>query len=82
MSNSKYAGMTLNERLFSEGLLASFDEALNAGDLAKLEDLLVQVETEPGLANALLGNSFQCWFCGLGIDRADGLAGARHILIR
>lgn len=30
--------------------------------------------TEPSLANALLGNGFQCWFCGLGIDRADGPA--------
>lgn len=66
--------MTLNERLFSAGLLATFDEAINAGDRAIVEDLLVQVETEPSLANALLVDSFQCWFCGLGIDRADGPA--------
>ena len=74
MSDSKYAGMTLNERLFSAGLRARFDDALSTRDRATLEDLLVSVETEANLANVLLGDSFECWFCGLGIDRADGPA--------
>lgn len=74
MSNSEYAGMTLNERLFSAGLLEHFDKALEERDRATLEDLLVRVETEPNLANALLGDSFECWFCGLGIDRTDSPA--------
>jgi hypothetical protein len=71
MSKSKYAGMTLNERLFSAGLTARFDEALSARDRATLEALLVLVETEPNLANVLLGDGYECWFCGQGIDRAD-----------
>ena len=54
--------------------MARFDKALDARDRATLEDLLVLVETEPNLANALLGDSFQCWFCALGIDRADSPA--------
>lgn len=74
MSKSKYAGMTLNERLFSAGLMARFDEALSTRDRATLEDLLVLVETEPNLANVLLGDGYECWFCGQGIDRADGPA--------
>ena len=74
LSNSKYAGMTLNERLFSAGLLARFDEALEARDRATLERLLVLVETEASLANVLLGDAYQCWFCGQGIVRADGPA--------
>lgn len=66
--------MTLNERLFSAGLLARFDEALEARDQATLERLLVLVETEASLANILLGDAYQCWFCGKGIVRADGPA--------
>ena len=74
MSKSKYAGMTLNERLFSAGLTARFDEALSVRDRVTLEALLVLVEAEPTLADVLLGDSYECWFCGQGIDRADGTA--------
>ena len=74
MSVSKYAGMTLNERLFSVGLLAGFDEVLSTRDRATLEDLLVLVETESNLADVLLGEGYECWFCGHGLDRADGPA--------
>ena len=66
--------MALNERLFSAGLLARFEEALSNRDRATLEDLLVLVETEPSLANVLLGEGYECWFCGQGIDRVDGPA--------
>ena len=74
MSKSKYEGMTLNERLFSAGLLARFDEALSIRDRATLENLLAMVEAEPNLANVLLGEGYECWFCGHGIDRAGGPA--------
>jgi hypothetical protein len=74
MSQSRFQGMTLNERLFSAGVLQRFDEALRMQDRATLEELLILVEAEPNLANVLLGEGYQCWFCGEGIDRADGLA--------
>lgn len=74
MGKSRYEGMTLNERLSSAGLLARFDEALSTGDRRSVEELLVIVETEPSLANVLLGEGYECWFCGNGIDRADGPA--------
>ena len=74
MSQSRYQGMTLNERLFAAGVLEEFDEALSRQDKAALEELLISVDTEPNLANVLLGEGYQCWFCGEGIDRADGPA--------
>ena len=74
MSQSKYDGMTLNERLFSAGLLGRFDEALGTRDRATLVDLLALVEVESSLANVLLGEGYECWFCGKGIDRANGPA--------
>ncbi|MGK6356675.1 hypothetical protein ACMGDH_15795 [Sphingomonas sp. DT-207] len=61
--------MTLNERLFVAGLLPTFDEALATGDRAALEEMLTAVDTNPGLANVLLGDGYECWFCGNGISR-------------
>lgn len=39
----RYAGMTLNERLFAAGLLDRFDAAVRAGDRAALAEILAQV---------------------------------------
>ncbi|WP_331011656.1 hypothetical protein [Sphingomonas sp.] len=61
--------MTLNERLFAAGLLPAFDEALASRDRVALAEMLTAVDTNPGLANALLGEGYECWFCGSGISR-------------
>ncbi len=74
MSKSRYNGMTLNERLFEAGLLASFDDALAAGDRHTLETMLGSVNAEPGLAKTLLGEGFACWFCGQEIERTKSRA--------
>ena len=75
MSKPDYRGMTVNERLFAAGLLDKFDLALAQGDKGALAEMLRQVEIEPGLANTLLGEGYECWFCGEAIDRknADAL---------
>jgi hypothetical protein len=69
MTKSRFAGMTLNERLFEAGLLADFDDALTKGDRERLSSMLVAVDTSPGTADALLGLKYSCWFCGQGIER-------------
>jgi hypothetical protein len=43
---SRYAGMTVNERLFDAGLLDAFDAAARARDRAKLIRLLTEVGVE------------------------------------
>ena len=65
----------MNERLFAAGLLDKFDRALADGDKGVLAELLRQVEVEPGLATTLLGEGYECWFCGEAIDQrnADAL---------
>lgn len=67
--------MTLNERLFAAGLLDEFDHAIACGDKGSLAEMLRQVEVEPGLATTLLGEGYECWFCGEAIDQrnADAL---------
>ncbi len=67
--------MTLNERLFAVGLLPAFDEALANRDRAALMKMLTTVEATPGLVNVLLGEDYECWFCGNGIapDEPDAL---------
>ena len=69
MTKSEYLGMTLNERLFAAGLLSDFDAATENGDVEKLGQLLGQVDADPSLAITLLGEGYQCWFCGKGLDR-------------
>ncbi|MDG5748811.1 hypothetical protein P8Q88_11560 [Qipengyuania sp. XHP0207] len=69
MEKPEYRGMTLNERLFAADLLSDFDAALVGGDAEKLKHLLVQVDADPSLANALLNEGYDCWFCGKGLDR-------------
>ena len=77
MSEERFSGMTLNERLFAAGLLTAFDEALATRDRAALTQMLTAVDTEPGLVNVLLGEGYECWFCGNGISPED--ADALHI---
>ena len=67
MSEEQFAGMTLNERLFASGLLESFDDALASRDRAALTHILATVNTSPGLVSMLLGEGYECWFCGNGI---------------
>ena len=43
MSN-KYAGMTVNERLYLSGLLQDFDEAVDKKNVKKIISILKQVE--------------------------------------
>ena len=74
MSKPDYRGMTVNERLFAAGLLDEFDRALAHGDKGALAEMPRQVEVEPGLANALLGEGYECWFCGEAIDRKNAEA--------
>ena len=68
MSKPDYRGMTVNERLFADGLVDEFDRALAHGDTGALAEMLHQVEVEPGLANTLLAEGYECWFCGEAID--------------
>ena len=42
--DSPYAGMTLNERLFTAGLLDRFDQAVRDGDRSVMAELLAQVD--------------------------------------
>ena len=43
----KYAGMTVNERLFAAGLLDEFDDATAAGNRAKMIEILSRVAMTP-----------------------------------
>ena len=75
MSEERFSGMSLNERLFAAGLLPAFDEALVARDRAALIEMLTAVDTKPALVNVLLGEGYECWFCGdcISPDHADAL---------
>lgn len=41
---NKYAGMTVNERLYARGLMDEFDEAVEKKDADKVRSILMQVE--------------------------------------
>ncbi|HEY8962520.1 MAG TPA: hypothetical protein VIM57_09970 [Luteolibacter sp.] len=41
---NKYAGMTVNERLYVSGLMDEFDEAVKKKDVDKVRSILEQVE--------------------------------------
>jgi hypothetical protein len=45
-AGSRYAGMTLNERLFVAGLLDAFDAAARARDRAEMIRILTDVDVE------------------------------------
>lgn len=41
---NKYAGMTVNERLYASGLMDEFDEAVKKRNIEKVRDILKKVE--------------------------------------
>jgi len=60
LSPSRYAAMTVNERLLAAGLLEAFDIAARRRDRASMIALLVQVDLAPGQSaettDAILSN--------------------------
>ncbi len=42
--NSKYQGMTVNERLYESGQFDEFDNAIKKGDKEKVTEILMKVE--------------------------------------
>jgi molecular chaperone GrpE (heat shock protein) len=44
MENNKYAGMTVNERLYVSGLMDEFDGAVKIRDTEKIRAILEKVE--------------------------------------
>jgi hypothetical protein len=43
---SKYAGMTVNERLFVCGMMSAFDKAIDERDPEKIRKILTDVELD------------------------------------
>lgn len=54
MAESKYGGMTVNERLFVSGLLDSFDSAIANKDVDRVIKILKEVELTEENINAIL----------------------------
>lgn len=50
-AHKKYAGMTVNERLYEAGLIEEFDKARKAKDRAALVNILVKTGLTEGQAN-------------------------------
>ncbi|MBB3982408.1 hypothetical protein GGR44_002071 [Sphingobium fontiphilum] len=71
MAKTNYLGMTLNERLFTAGILDEFDAAIDDNNRARVVELLgsVEVDNPHGIADSLLGSGYVCWFCGEGIEQ-------------
>lgn len=44
MTNDRFRGMNVNERLLEAKLFAQWDDAVHAGDAATMNDILVSVE--------------------------------------
>jgi len=51
----KYAGMTVNERLFGAGLLEAFDNCIDGIDDEGAAAILIKVELSPEDAKATVG---------------------------
>ena len=50
MTGNKYAGMTVNERLYVSGLIGEYDKAVEEKDAKKVREILEKVElTEPNI---------------------------------
>jgi len=50
MTDNKYAGMTVNERLYVSGLIDEYDKAVENKDAKKVREILEKVElTEPNI---------------------------------
>jgi hypothetical protein len=58
MAQSQYAGMTVNERLFTAGLLRDWDRAINSGDREAAIDILncVDVDNASATVDTVLAN--------------------------
>ncbi|MGK9123896.1 hypothetical protein M1D52_07235 [Olivibacter sp. SA151] len=52
--DSKYAGMTVNERLFVGELIDDFDKAVEKRDLAKVVSILREIELTDELIDPIL----------------------------
>jgi hypothetical protein len=54
MADNKYAGMTVNERLYASGLMSEYDKAVKSKDAQKVREILEKVElTEPNIVPIL-----------------------------
>ena len=51
---NKYAGMTVNERLYASGLMDEFDEAVEKKNTKKVRDILEKVELTEDSINPIL----------------------------
>jgi hypothetical protein len=51
---SKYAGMTVNERLYVSGNLPKFDNAVKERDVEKVVEILMQVELKRAAIEPIL----------------------------
>ena len=53
-NDSKYAGMTVNERLYVSGNLPKFDNAVKERDVEKVVEILMQVELKRAAIEPIL----------------------------
>ena len=54
--DNKYAGMTVNERIYVSGLWNKYDKALKNKDINKIKQILNQVELTDLSINPILEN--------------------------
>ena len=52
--NSKYTGMTVNERLYVAGVLDGFDKAVREKDIDKVTSILMSVELPDSAISPIL----------------------------
>jgi len=62
--HGRYAGMTVNERLFEAGLMEAFDVAVRARDRAEMLRLLTEIDVEEAAwsADTILRNPGRCGY--------------------
>ena len=51
---SKYVGMTVNERLYGSGLIEKFDNAVKEKNIKKVIEILKKVELNESSINSIL----------------------------
>lgn len=52
--DTKYSGMTVNERLYVRGLLDEYDKAVKGKDIAKIKSILEAVNLTPSSIEPIL----------------------------